>query len=143
MKFAYIDKTEFEADVIADILGSEDITFKTKVNYKHLPMFLGIAQLELFDINFNTDYQKYLFVDKLIQNKLKNYEKLEKCFNLPSYDKFKIVEPQEILGQKIKELENVQKEFALAFKKKYKPKETLLYKLIKWINNGIFKQKNI
>ena len=143
MKFAYIDKTEFEADVIADILGSEDITFKTYVNRKCIPLFLGIAQLELFDIKFNTDYQKYLFVDKLIQDKLNNYKKLEKCFNLPVYDKFEIVEPSTTLGQALKELEDAQKEFTLAFKKKYKPKETLLYKLIKWINNGIFKQKNI
>ena len=92
MKFAYINKTEFEADIITDILGSENINFKTKVNYKHLPVFF--AQLELFDIKFNTDYQKYLFVDKLIQDKLNNYKKLEKCFNLPDYDKFEIVEPQ-------------------------------------------------
>ena len=87
MNFAYIDKTEFEADIITDILGSENINFKTKATYKHFPMFIGIAQLELFDIKFNTDYQKYLFVDKLIQEKLNNYKKLEKCFSLPAYKK--------------------------------------------------------
>ena len=136
MKFAYIDKSEFEADIIADILGSENIHFKTIQDEKYFPLIMGVCCLKKYNIKFNTDYQKYLFVDKLIQDKLNNYKKLEKCFNLPAYDKFEIVEPQTTLGQALKELEDAQRELALVFKKEFRPRESLLYKIIKRIKSA-------
>ncbi len=129
MDFVYIDKNEFEADTIANILNSENINFKTKVRSNYIPLIMGILELKYFDIKFNTDYQKYLFVDKLIQDKLNNYKKLEKCFSLPDYQKDDI---KNILDKKVLEIFEAMVKEEIN-KKISKPKETLLLKLIKWL----------
>lgn len=128
MNFAYIDKNEFEADVITNILSSENIYFKTIANEKYLPMFMGVCCLKNYDIKFNTGLEKYLFIDKLVQEKLNKYQKLEKCFNLPCYDKYRIIEPKTSL-QKNKEKLSW---YIKIIMEQEKP-TSLLYKLAKWV----------
>lgn len=78
MQPTFINKTSFETDVITKFLDEENISYTTKVVGK-----FGI--LDLYDISVYTDYEHYLFIKKLSDEKLEPYLKAMRSYILPCY----------------------------------------------------------
>lgn len=88
MSFNFIDKTEIEADIIANVLQSENIMFKTKRRYIHAyydgdnddfelqnPIIIPIYTITAF-----TTIEHFEFVKKITEDRMQNIKRLNKCF---------------------------------------------------------------
>lgn len=150
MKLIFPNKTEFEADTIIDFLNQEGIKYRTKLIRK------GVV--DIYDIECDTSYEHFMFVNKLAYNKLEPYFKAMRSFLLPSYeptiehntknkaDIFEWEKQDEIPIHIINHIEEDCKRIIpivgcmpekiqiIKISKKEKEKTSLLYKLLKWIN---------
>ncbi len=82
MKFCLYPKTEFELDIMLDILSSENIIYQIKTDREFMPF----VYFEEKCITFDCDYNKFSFVRYLLdkdlkaeENRLKLAYRLEKC----------------------------------------------------------------
>lgn len=89
MNFNFIDKTELEADIIAEVLQSENIAFKTKKRYAHayydIPNgndceFASSITIPIYTITAFTTVEHFEFVKKITEERLKNIRLLNRCF---------------------------------------------------------------
>lgn len=89
MNFNFIDKTELEADIIAEVLQSENIAFKTKKRYAHAYYdtpndngceFASSITIPIYTITAFTTIEHFEFVKKITEERLKNIKLLNKCF---------------------------------------------------------------
>ena len=84
MNFIFSDKSEYEADIITNILASENILFKTRIN--NVPVYIDCEDEEpydfvpLYDIICFTDLVHFDFVSKIANEKIQKIKTLNKIF---------------------------------------------------------------
>lgn len=78
MKLVFPNKTDFETNIIIDFLNQENIRYKTKL------VRSGIT--DIYDIEIDTSYEYYMFIQKLAKEKLEPYLIAMRSFCLPSYE---------------------------------------------------------
>ena len=130
----FLNKTEFETDTIIDFLKQENINYRTRL------VKSGI--IDIYNIEVDTDFNHYMFIKKIADDKLKPYFTAMKSFCLPSYERDdEICEEMPITlkidGVTVKPFDDT--EIMQEFKIKMPPKieikeykrESLLYKIIK------------
>ena len=83
MKYILYDKTDFEMDIITDILEEEHISYKTKRHAKeYMDCPLGRAYIILFNIEVDTSYENFEFIKYLADKQIKQRKHIEKCYDL-------------------------------------------------------------
>lgn len=87
MKLIFPNKTELETDIIIKFLNEENIKYHTKLIKR------GIV--DIYDIQVDTSYEYYMFINKLVKEELEPYLIAMKSFCLPSY------EPKEHINKEI------------------------------------------
>lgn len=89
MNFNFVDKTEMEADIIAEVLKSENILFKTiKRNVvAHCVCedgcedeYMPPVTIPIYTISVYTTIEHFEFVKKITENRIKNIKMLDRCF---------------------------------------------------------------
>lgn len=89
--FVIYDKTEYEMDIITDILEEENISYKTKRHakeYMDCPPF-GKAFFIFYDIQLidNISYENLEFIKWLADKRIKERNHIESCYDLLENDK--------------------------------------------------------
>ena len=64
MKFIFTDKTEYEKELITDLLHSEGIKYVIKCEYIEIPCDCDDEDCELFDVFPNYQIEAYTTVEK-------------------------------------------------------------------------------
>lgn len=85
MKHTYIiyDKTEYEMDIITDILEEENIKYNTKRHAKeYMDCPIGKAFIVVYDIAIDTTYEHLEFIKFLADKRIKERNHIEKCYDL-------------------------------------------------------------
>lgn len=92
MKYIIYDKTEYEMDIITDILEEENIGYKTKRHAKeYMDCPFGKAFIILYDIEVeNISYEKLEFIKFLADKRIKERNYIEKCYDLLEPEKTQI-----------------------------------------------------
>ena len=81
--FVLYDKTEYEMDIITDILEEENISYKTKRHVKEfMDCPIGKAFIMVYDICVNTNYEHLEFVKFLADKRIKERNHIKNCYNL-------------------------------------------------------------
>ena len=86
MKFVFCDKSDYEKELLTDLLHSEGIKYRVKREYIEIPCDCDDEDCECFDIfpNYHveayTTVEKFEFIKALFKKKLAEKEWLEKCF---------------------------------------------------------------
>ena len=81
--FVLYDKTEYEMDIITDILEEENISYKTKRHVKEfMDCPIGKAFIMVYDICVNTTYEHLEFVKFLVDKRIKERNHIKNCYNL-------------------------------------------------------------
>ena len=84
MKFVFSDNNEHEANIIANFLNQENISFKTSV--RKVPIFIDYEDdepydfVEIFDITCNTDLEHFDFVKNITNKKIKAIRDLNRIY---------------------------------------------------------------
>lgn len=88
MKFVFYDKSDYEKELLTDLLHSERIRYVVKREYIELPIDCDDEDEECFElfptfhIEIDTTLEKFEFMKVLFQKKLEQQQLLEKCFKL-------------------------------------------------------------
>lgn len=88
MKFIFFDKSEYEKELITDLLHSENIKYVIKKEYVEIPYDCEDEESELVEYlaNYNievfTTLEKFEFIKVLFDKKMKEKIMLEKCFRM-------------------------------------------------------------
>ena len=91
MKFVFYNQTEFSSSKILDILDSENVRYKLESN-KVNPFY----NIYIYNITIDVTYEKFLFLQMLVNKALTPYVTAMKSYDLPSYTpKHEIVKPKE------------------------------------------------
>ena len=137
MKLTFPNKTEFETDIILDILNKRGIKYK----YKRLcSTFAG----DIYDINVEMNYEDFINVNEIVKEKIKPYIIATKSFALPSFTPIHEIMPQKkeveinitrdtpifVLDEIHQQLNNLDVEIHFL---EDKSKKSMLLKLIDWI----------
>lgn len=81
--FVIYDKTEYEMDIITDILDEENIKYNTKRHAKeYMDCPIGTAFIMVYDICVNTTYEHLEFVKFLADKRIKERNHIKNCYNL-------------------------------------------------------------
>lgn len=82
--FIFSNNTENEADIIANFLSQENISFKTKERkepiYSDCEEYEPYDYISIYDICCFTDLEHFDFVKTITSKKIENYRKLNKLF---------------------------------------------------------------
>lgn len=83
MKYILYDKTEYEMDIITDILEEENIKYNTKRHAKeYMDCPIGKAFIVVYDIAIDTTYEHLEFIKFLADKRIKERNHIEKCYDL-------------------------------------------------------------
>lgn len=91
MKLYLYDKTEYEMDIITDILEEENISYKTKRHAKeYIDCPFGKTFIILFDIEVDVEsYENLEFIKYLANKRITNRQHIENCYDLISEEPIK------------------------------------------------------
>lgn len=94
-KFVFCDKSDYEKELLTDLLHSEGIKYIIKREYIEIPCDCDDEDCELFDVFPNyqieayTTVEKFEFMKVLFKKKIAEKELLEKCFRMKPKNKRK------------------------------------------------------
>ena len=88
MEYIIYDKSEYEMDIITDILEEENIKYRTKRHAKEYASCpVGKAYIMVYDICVNTSYENLNFIKYLADKRIKQKIHLENCYDLLEEEK--------------------------------------------------------
>jgi hypothetical protein len=80
VRFVFYNQTEFSSSKIIDILDSENVRYKLESNRVN-----PFCNVYIYNIAIDVTYEKFLFLQMLINKALAPYVTAMKSYDLPSY----------------------------------------------------------